>query len=717
MTDVFISILNMSITASYVIQAVILLRFFLKKLPKKYSYILWSVVGFRLCCPISFKSVFSLFSIKPFDMTQAQSKADNTLQFVQSGNTSSAENVSVGIPAANAVINDEISSTVTYTENIDKLLFAISLVWISVIALLLLFSLIKYIRLKNNLSDAIKVQNNIYKTDKIATPFIVGIIKPKIYIPSNISEEYTKYVIAHEEYHLKRLDNIIKFIAFILLIIHWYNPLCWLAFFLMSKDMEMSCDEAVLVKNEGIKKIYSTALLSFASGQNFPMPAPLSFSEGSVKERIKNILFFKKPKAVFSAIAIILCSVLLVACAANPKEAVTKENIENTLGEMLDENEYSAGDAIAQNMSISRIVFDGRQYSSIKVYGDKIAVYDSELEQYFTSESVKTIPVSYYSFKDETDEKGSYSYITVGDFQYSISNKNKYLFIDTSLEIKAYSNSKQVFHIYYVNGNPVAISDVLAIYRLESRQTETSYLPNHFSSFVLRGEYEDYNTYASSGTVKNQNGGIFQIKAEDNLSDIGSGGEKLYSVKYTYSNNINQTLLTVAAPDLSVWAYIDDSLFFQANECLYRIRVTYDENNAVENKKITLVLYAPYMPVGAEQNMLYLLEEEDSIIYFDTVTGKISETDMTKYIPKITEKQAIETAYSVLLADSRFKNPKERFDEPTVTLLNTNQINYADAKNPCYMVSYFDKTTTSDTYSYYIDAETGEMIYNRMMGD
>lgn len=704
MTDVFISILNMSITAGYVILAVILLRFFLKRLPKKYSYILWSVVGFRLCCPVSFNSVFSLFSIKPFDMTNAQRGADNTLQYIPAGNNTQAENVTVGIPSLNAVINNETASADTCTAGGDRVLFAVSLIWITVAALLLIYSLAKYFLLKKNLSDAIKTESNIYKTDKISTPFIAGIIKPKIYIPSDISEEYTKYVIDHEKYHLKRFDNIIKFIAFILLIIHWYNPLCWLAFFLMSKDMEMSCDEAVLVKNEGVKKIYSNALLSFASGKSFPMPSPLSFSEGSVKERIKNVLSFKKPKAVISVIAIALCSVLLVACAANPKETVTKENIESTLDEMLlDENEYSAGDAIAQCMFISRIVYDGRQYSSIEIYDDKITVYDSDIGSYFISESVKTIPFSYHSVKDETNEKNSYSYIEAGDFQYSISDKYKYLFIDTSLEIKAYSDSAQEFYVYYVNGKPAAISDVLAIYLLEKYETES--LPNHFSSFVLKGEYEDF----TESKVKNQYGGIFQVS--DNGVDTGIKNGQC--IVHICPNKIRQTLLEVSASDLRVLAYVDNSLFFQANNHLYRMYVIYDESYTVESKKITFVYDTPCLPVDAEQNTLHLSKSDGSIIYFDTLTGKISETDMSKYNPKITERQAINTAYSILLADSGFKNPEERFDEPAVTLLNSNQIGGADAKNPCYMVSYFDKTTTSDTYSYYVDAETGEMIYNR----
>ena len=334
MTDAFISVLNMSITASYVILAVILLRLLLKKTPKKYSYLLWSVVGFRLCCPVSFKSVFSLFNLKPFDMTQIQSEADNSLKFIQDSNSASAGNISSGLPAADSFIYDEITSTITYEENIDKVLFAISLLWITVIIFIFTVSLIDYIKLRKRLSTAIRLENNIFYSENISTPFIAGIVKPKIYIPSSTDENYKEYIILHERIHLKRFDNIVKLAAFILLTLHWFNPLCHLAFYLMNKDMEMSCDEAVLSKNSKIKKLYGSALLSFATDKKFPAPSPLSFSEGSVKSRIKNVLSFKKPKAIISAIAIMLCLAVLICCCTNPKEIVTKKNIETAVNDI-----------------------------------------------------------------------------------------------------------------------------------------------------------------------------------------------------------------------------------------------------------------------------------------------------------------------------------------------------------------------------------------------
>ncbi len=466
MADIFISILNMSITAGYVILALLPVRFLLKGMPKKYSYLLWSVAGFRLICPVSFKSIVSIFNINPL-VSKDVATNSGTMNYARTD---------VLMPDADMAVPSDVSGgadgvTAVYVTNSfwDSFIDFIPYIWLMGAIVLIMYSAVSFIKLQKSLSTAVKLQDNIYQSENISSPFIIGIIKPKIYIPYGIDEGYLEYVIAHEKYHIKRGDNIIKIIAFSLLCVHWFNPLCWLAFHLVNKDMEMSCDEWVLAHNDGIKKSYSNALLSFATNKKFPSPSPLCFGESSVKSRIKNVLSFKQPKKIFSALAIILSVSLLIACSANPKEIVSREGIENTIANnTTQKNEYTAGEAIAQNMSISRIVSDGRQYSSIKIDDDKITVYDSELGQYFTSENVKVTPISYYSFKDEYDENNSFRYIEVEDLQFEISEEYKDLFTDTSLEVKRFSTSNQAFLVYYVDESPVAISDFAGIYRLEA---------------------------------------------------------------------------------------------------------------------------------------------------------------------------------------------------------------------------------------------------------
>lgn len=343
MNTLFNTIINMSITGSIVIAAVIIIRFLLKKLPKKYSYLLWSVVAFRLCVPVSFESIISIFQFK---LLQAHPKnavsESGVMPYVPMPEPNAAPLPQTTAPlqgGSNIAEMAEVQQTVTITD-------VLPYVWLAGVVLFALWGIVSYIRFNGFLSSSVKYIDNIYQSDRIETPLIFGIIKPKIYIPFEMNTEYFSYVIAHERYHIKRRDYLVKLFAFFVLALHWFNPLCYLAFYLMSKDMEMSCDEKVLGSSENVKKNYSYALLSFATDKKFPAPTPICFGEGSVKSRIKNILKFKKPKLAVSVIAVLLCGLVLVSCAANPKSdnALIKEpennSFESTENEKLKDKDY-----------------------------------------------------------------------------------------------------------------------------------------------------------------------------------------------------------------------------------------------------------------------------------------------------------------------------------------------------------------------------------------
>jgi len=312
MSNLYNTILNMSITGSVVILVVILVRFLLRNTPKKYSYILWAVAGFRLCCPFSFKSVVSLFSINPVQKPGDIVTNRGTMNYIDAP-------VYFQTPTTNMETIGEADAPATFIVQYHFTDF-IPYIWILGLILLAVIGIVNFIKTKKQLSTAARKYDNIYQSECITSPFILGIIKPKIYVPYNMEEAYFDYVIAHEKYHLKRGDNIIKLFSFVLLCIHWFNPFCWLAFYLANKDMEMSCDEWVLSHNDGIKKVYSNALLSFATERKFPTPTPLCFGEGSAKSRIQNVLKYKKPTVIISVIAIILCIAVAAVCLANPKE-------------------------------------------------------------------------------------------------------------------------------------------------------------------------------------------------------------------------------------------------------------------------------------------------------------------------------------------------------------------------------------------------------------
>lgn len=320
MDKIFLQILNMSITSSYVILFVMLIRFLLKKTPKIYSYSLWSVVLLRLIFPFSFESIFSLIRVNP----QAIS---SDIIFAQTPQINS------GIGAIDNIVNNTLpAATTTASVNPIQIWIGIGqIIWLVGIASLVLYSIITTIQLSKRLKLSTHVSDNIYKSDHIKTPFVFGLIKPRIYLPTNLSENEKSYIIKHEQTHIERYDHIIKFIGFVVVSIHWFNPLVWLSFILMSKDMELSCDEKVIKElgNE-IKKDYSNSLLSLSLGKKIIGGSPLAFGENNTKGRIKNILNYKKPKFWVTLIAIILIIGTAVGLLSNPLKSEDLNKIDRT---------------------------------------------------------------------------------------------------------------------------------------------------------------------------------------------------------------------------------------------------------------------------------------------------------------------------------------------------------------------------------------------------
>ncbi len=468
--DLFLSVLNMSITTSYVILAVLLLRLALKGMPKKYSYALWSVVGFRLVCPVSFKSIFSLFSLKPFDMTKAQQMNEYSLTYVKPEKAILRNELTTGVSAVNSVIENQVVPSDTFQSSYSVIILALEFLWVAGIAALLIYSAVKFIKLKKSLSTSILIEKGVYQSENISSPFIVGIICPKIYVPSGIDEGYMQYVLAHERYHIKRFDNGVKLISYFLLVLHWFNPLVWLAFYLMTKDMEMSCDEAVISKNPDIKKTYSTALLSFATNKRFPVPSPISFSENGVKARIKNVLHYRKPKKLLQAVAIILCLALLTACAANPKLTVTETDITNAVESItgnIKSDVYTAGKTVGANMSLSLVRENGYYYDKITIKKDSLKIIDNLGNEIFESEKAEETPL------DIEDKDGIVQVEFDNRVPITIYEDYGYLFRHGDYTCVTYTNSKMTkegtvtYKVYFNNGEPFAFCDMRWVYYLE----------------------------------------------------------------------------------------------------------------------------------------------------------------------------------------------------------------------------------------------------------
>ena len=308
MANIFQKVLSMTLSASVVILAVILLRFVLSGAPRKWSYLLWTVVGFRLCCPMSLRSSFSLFSAVPSEIRLFHPIA---------GNQSVTAVPSIVEQTLSAPVRPVEMTTFEPPRTVDWLTVC-GWIWLAGAAVMLLWGMIRYFRLKSVLLDAVRIDTNVFETDRMDSPFILGLVKPKIYLPVGLEGDRRRYVLAHERFHLRRGDHWSKFLAFVILSVHWFNPFCWLSFCLMNRDLEISCDEHVLSNGTAAGTDYSDSLLSFAVPRRFSIPGPLGFGESDVSRRVKNALHWKRPKSWVTILALLLSVGTLAACATNP---------------------------------------------------------------------------------------------------------------------------------------------------------------------------------------------------------------------------------------------------------------------------------------------------------------------------------------------------------------------------------------------------------------
>ena len=329
MENIFLRVLDMSLSAAAVIAVVVLLRLVLRGAPKKWRYLLWSAVGFRLACPVSFRAAYSIFRLAPkAAAAPAASAGAAQLRYIPRAAVTSAPVIPnpvivTGAPIqvpANAVPVPAAAPAVqaASVDPMQLLLTVGACLWLAGLAVMLVLGVVRYLRMKNKLSDAVRREEGVFTSDSIRVPFILGLAPPRIYVPTGLEGKELSYVLAHEKAHLRRLDHWVKLFGYLLLSLHWFNPLVWLAFYLMGRDMEMSCDERVLSDLSGEAKEYSRTLLSFAVGKRFPAPSPLGFGESDVASRIRNALRWRKPKLWVTVIAVALCLTAIAACTADP---------------------------------------------------------------------------------------------------------------------------------------------------------------------------------------------------------------------------------------------------------------------------------------------------------------------------------------------------------------------------------------------------------------
>ena len=320
MADVFIKTLNMGIAAGWLIVAVVVLRVLVKRAPKRFRLLLWAVVGLRLVLPVSIESALSL-------VPSAQTLPEGVMY-------AAAPELNTGIAALNDAINPALTAAfapepAASANPLQVLLPVASVIWLAGAAAMLLWALVSWLRLRRRVADAVLLEGNVFESERVASPFVLGLIRLRIYLPFGLDEGAREQVLTHERAHIARGDHVIKPLGWLILAVYWYNPLVWLAYALFCRDIELACDERVIRRLPVSGRAdYSQALLDLSRPHHGVGACPLAFGESAVKCRVKSVLTYKRPAFWLIMLAAVLCIGAAVCFLTDPK-AEADDSVQN----------------------------------------------------------------------------------------------------------------------------------------------------------------------------------------------------------------------------------------------------------------------------------------------------------------------------------------------------------------------------------------------------
>lgn len=421
MEQIFETILHMNMTASVAIAVVLLLRLLLRRAPKIFSYLLWIAVMFRLICPVAVENTFGLPLAKDSSWQMAWEQMQNTKKAeaqmqktgqtsIQNGNLVSGISVSQNQEGQqtgsgqNEIISAGKSEVAAGNNGFNTAFRVAEGIWLGGVEILFFSTLLSYYRLKKKLRAAHQVEERIYEMEGLPTPFVAGLRKSCIYLPTGLTGAEREYILAHENVHIKRFDYVFKMVGFFLVIVHWINPLVWISYFCMTKDMEMSCDEAVLRNlGTGIKKDYSTSLLHMALQQSGARMTTPAFGEGNVKSRIQNVLHYKNMGAGIRAGCVCLILVVTIFLTTNRLESRDRMKVykaeDEQPGSSVILQEHKLTDDVNSFMVYASFYEDGEETKRQMITSGAVTEENRQGEmelslQYMTEEEIKQLSIS-----------------------------------------------------------------------------------------------------------------------------------------------------------------------------------------------------------------------------------------------------------------------------------------------------------------------------------
>ncbi len=531
MAGIFLKIVNMSISACWIVLAILLLRLILKKAPKWINCVLWGIAGLRLIMPFSFESIFSLI---PSAETISKTP-DSPRPQIDSG-------VSVIDNQINGYLQGNYFEGVTRPMgNFVDITTILAIVWIIGIVALLIYTLVSFLRLKSKIGTAVLLRDNIYQSEAVVSPFVLGIIKPKIYLPFNINGQDMDHVIAHEQAHIRRKDYLWKPLGFLILTLHWFNPMVWLGYVLLCRDIELACDEKVVKElNNEQRADYSQALLTCSVNRRMIAACPLAFGEVGVKDRVKSVLNYKKPAFWIIVVAIIVSIAVAVCFLTNPVKPTDIQNGSYKLStEIYFDGAYSyvpdfENDRIEIKTNggmhiyhfTGEVLSTGALYEEVNLHNENFSNLFSDIPEWFNYKSLDDLLKNnkkawYHNTPDDIGgypymlllQKDGTLYMTFADFKNGEPTKVRYVY-----ELEYEGNIENSYD------STVGGSEKLTW----SYNPSLSYTSHYTRAFAFDCEYTHVNATCTGGEFWN-------LEAEDQPRDTDMRFEKGKTVYWTPS--------------------------------------------------------------------------------------------------------------------------------------------------------------------------------------
>lgn len=461
MAGIFLKIVNMSISSCWIVLAIILLRVILKKAPKWINCVLWGIAGLRLVMPFSFESIFSLIP-----STETITKLpDSPRPHIESG-------VSIIDNPVNDYLQGNYFEGVTRpTGNFIDVTAILAIIWVIGIVALLIYTLVSFLRLKRKIGTAVLLRDNIYQSEAVISPFVLGIIKPKIYLLFSMKEQDINHVIAHEQAHIRRKDHLWKPLGFLILTFHWFNPLIWLSYILLCRDIELACDEKVVKKlNIEQRADYSEALLNCSVNRRMIAACPLAFGETGVKDRVKSVLNYKKPAFWIILIAVIVSITTAVCFLTDPLD---KTEIRNGSYRLSDELYFNGSYSLVPDTERNRIeiktkggmhiyhfigeeLSTGALYKEVKLNMESLLTLFGDMPELADSESIQTLlKNNKEAWYDKTpDDINRYPYMLL------LQNDGTLYIVFADFEKGEATNLRYIYKLEYTENGLNSVDDV-----------------------------------------------------------------------------------------------------------------------------------------------------------------------------------------------------------------------------------------------------------------